>query len=140
MPLSMRYGLLCDHAAIGQNGKPIALHIFEYFLQAPEHLGMPLAPFSILARLECSIADGIEHTIVGRLVDEDGEVLAEWHMPPQPFVPQGPGLPLALTVSIQAGEFGLPRFGSYEIEFRSDNQEVGRIPFALRALTPPVST
>ncbi len=134
MAIEMRYGILCDYATMGANGKPIAIHIFDHFRVAAE-TDIVLPHFTLLARFECSLADGGSHVIDGEIVDEDFVRVAAWSFPDQTFVTQGPGLPLIRSVTLNVSGLRVGRVGAYEMIFRCRSTIVGRVHF--RVLTAP---
>lgn len=129
MSLSLRFALLCDYASNGAGGKPIAVHIFERFNVTEETLEHPLPRFSILARIECSIADGNSHALELVLVDEDGSTIAKMNFPPAQFHSQGAGQPLVAGYTMQIEGLRVKKFGTYEFRFRVGGVDIGMATF-----------
>lgn len=134
--IETRYFLCCDYATVGANGKPIALHIFDNFFVESRDGALSLPPFSVLARVECSIADGPAHDFTLALLDEDGTALAELPLPQQQFGAQGPGLPLAAQLFITLHGLPVPACGTYTLALRTGGRAVGETD--IRVLPLPV--
>ncbi len=94
----------------------------------------PLPPFHILAKLECSIADGSQHELLALIVGE----IARFPMPRHEFGAQGPGLPLASQLLIHVNGLVLTRIGAYQILLQANGTRIGSIDFRVTQVTPPV--
>lgn len=130
MALKLRFGILCDYATVGANGKAIAVHIFENLRLRASQTGMMLTPFYLVAQIECRIADGSRHAIDLQLIDEDGRELAVWPFPEVEYRSQGAGLPLVARYMMQIGNMPAPGPGTYEFAFREKGgAEAGRVSF-----------
>lgn len=136
--IELRYGMLCDYGTIGNNGKAIAVHIFDNFIRPAGGAARPLPPFHILAKLECSIADGSQHELLALIVDEDHRELARFPMLRHEFGAQGPGLPLASQLLIHVNGLVLSRIGAYQILLQANGTRIGCIDFRVTQVTPTV--
>ena len=138
MAVTLKYGILCDYAAIGARGKAIAMHIFEHFRRPSANQDDPLPAFAVLAKLECSIVDGDKHTFTIKVIDEDAREHATLELPPHPFAAQGPGMPMMGQMIINISGVRLP-FGAYEIVICEGSTKVGRIGFRVLPVHQPGS-
>lgn len=136
MGVHMRFGLLADYAAPGQGNKLVIIHTFDRFAAAPDRVGKPMGAGFLVARLECSIADGSAHRLVIRLLDDD-----EVQSPPEieieeiVFGSAGAGLPLVAQLVIPLGGIPVPAPGDYKFVVHVDGIVAGDIP--LRFVASP---
>jgi hypothetical protein len=134
--MELRYGHLCDYAGLGAAGKIIVVGIYDtLFSNDPtEVVGFPLS--YLVFKLECSIAEGHEHTISVRLKDDDEETLPdgegkpmEWGTGIHGFVLSGPGRPLIRIVLLPIHGLAIPGHGDYAFEVIVDEKKIGSVPF-----------
>jgi hypothetical protein len=139
MSVTMRFGHLTDYATTDAGGKLIIAGIFDIAYAASVDAEVVGIIFTLVARLECSIADGLEHDIRIQFVDGEEELVGV-EMPAGviTFSPTGPGRPFAANVVAKFA--GLPIRGAddYRFVLLVDGQAVGAVPLYVQ-LAPGVS-
>lgn len=136
MAVRLKYGLLCDYATTGALGKATAIHIFDHFVRKEGDEGKALPDFTVLMRLECSLADGVDHTLTAVIVNEDGHTIQSFPFPQHRFGVQGPGLPLTAQLLFNIRGLQLPGFGTYDMELREGEVRVGSVDFKVVPMLP----
>jgi hypothetical protein len=134
----MPFGHLADYATVDANRKLIIAGVFE-IAYAPS-IDAEVVPviFSLVARLECSIADGLEHDIRMRFMDgEEEQVGDEMALGIVTFTPTGPGRPYAANVMAKFGGLQVRGVDDYRFVILVDNRAVGTIPLYVQ-LAPEV--
>ena len=130
--IALSFGHLCDYATLDANGKLLIIGIWDVVFDQMKARPIPLPSGFIVARLECSIADGSEHLVELAMVDEDeGNILDPAPIGRVPFSPTVPGRPLQAQFMIQTAGLKVPELGDYAIEIRAGGQRVGLIPFSV---------
>jgi hypothetical protein len=87
-----------------------------------------LPPTYIVAQLEASIAEGTEHEITIRLVDEDEQAVADpIKLGKVVFTPRGKGRPLGARIIAQFMNLTLPRVGDYLFKIDVNGIVVGEL-------------
>ena len=134
----MPYGHLTDYATIETSGKLIMAGLFEIVYAPSADAEVVGALFSLVARLECSIADGLEHEIKIRFVDgEEEQVGDEITIGVHTFTPTGPGRPYAANVMARFAGLQIRGVDDYRFVIIVDNRPVGAIPLYVQ-LAPEV--
>jgi hypothetical protein len=135
--MELKFALLADHASETKEGK---LNIMGTF----NAVGANEVPVThprcyLVARLECSLAHGTDHTFRVSLHDGNGEI-AGMDMPDQPlrFVPSGPGRTLVSNIIIDMVNLRLSEFDDFEFHLRVDGVVVATVPLSLVQIQPNV--
>ena len=141
--MELRYGHLCDYAALGAAGKLTLVGLFDqlFSTKTDEPIGIPMS--YLVFKLECSIAEGSHHAIRVRLKDADEETLMEsngtpmeWDLGTQPFKLSGPGRPLSRINLVGLQGLSVPGHGDYFFEVIVDGQPLAHVPFFVTAPPP----
>ncbi len=129
MSVRMPFGHLTDYATLDASAKLIIAGLFEIvYAQSVDAEVIPVI-FTLVARLECSIADGLEHEIRIRFVDgEEEQVGDEMPVGTVTFNPTGPGRPFAANVMARFGGLQVRGVDDYRFVILADGQQVGSIP------------
>jgi hypothetical protein len=129
MAVRMPYGHLSDYATVDTSGKLIIAGLFE-IIYAPEPDAEVVGIlFSLVARLECSIADGLQHDIKIRFVDGEEELVGdELPVGTITFTPTGPGRPYAANVMARVAGLKIRGVDDYRFVILVDDRPVGSIP------------
>lgn len=135
--MNLRFGHVCDYATIGNNGKLIIVGVFDTVIaRLRDDEGNVRLPLCYLVfRLECSIAEGAQHQVMIRIVDEDGNEVAPMAGVGTRFRPHAPGRPLSANGIINL-QIGVPREGDYMFEIHVDGAVIGEIPFYVVPVPP----
>ncbi len=137
MAIEMRFGLLADYAAPGNRGKLTIVHVFNRFSPRPDSIGSPIGGGVLVAYLECSLADGTDHTLTIRILTADEDPLdAQIQIEGLQLASTGPGLPLSAQILLPIGQLPMPDYGDYAFDIVVDGTSVGRIPFYVQAPLP----
>jgi hypothetical protein len=125
----MPFGHLADYATMDAGGKLIVAGIFDIIYAQTVDAEIVGAIFTLVARLECSIADGLEHEIKIRIVDgEEEQVGSELPLGRVSFTPTGPGRPFAANVMGRFGGLQIRGVDDYRFVIVVDGREVGTVP------------
>jgi hypothetical protein len=126
--MDFRFGHLCDYAGVGNAGKLILVGLFDSVFTAT--LDGPVAiPRSFLVfRLECGVAEGAQHAVAIRLIDEDGEEMMSLPSAEARFFISAPGRPLTANVIAEL-DIAVPHIGDYTFEIVVDGRRLGEVPF-----------
>jgi len=139
MSVTMPFGHLTDYATVDASGKLIIAGLFEIVFASSVDAEVVGVIFTLVARLECSIADGLEHDIRIRFVDgEEEQVGDEMPVGAITFSPTGPGRPFAANVMARFGGLQVRGADDYRFVILVDGQPVGAIPLYVQ-LAPGVS-
>lgn len=135
--MDLRYAHLCDFFTQGQNGKLIFVGVFDIVYRRSTEGSVPLPPCWLLAAIDADFAEGSDHFVELRVVNEDGqEVMARTTLVSQ-FQSLGPGRPIRAVVGIHFPNFALPDVGDFHFEYFVDGQLVGEMPlYAVEQLLP----
>lgn len=129
MSVAMRFGHLTDYATQESSGKLILAGLFEIVHAPTVEVELIPVAFTLVARLECSIADGLEHDIRIRFVDgEEEQVGDEVAIGSLSFSPTGPGRPYAAHVMARFGGLQVRGVDDYRFVILVDGGPIGEIP------------
>lgn len=134
--MRLLYAHTCEYAGIMEGGKFILAGIFDRLnARRPENgmLGIALPPLVVAAALECSRFEEGDRVIRLRLMNEDGQPLAQYHLPItiQAF---DPSTPPYSQVRFHLSTLQVPDFGDYAWEISEGEVVVGTLPFYVREL------
>lgn len=129
MAVRMPYGHLSDYATVDSARKLIVAGIFDIIYAPTADAEAAGVLFSLVARLECSIADGLEHDIKIRFVDGEEELVGdEIAVGTINFTPTGPGRPYAANVMARFAGLKIRGVDDYRFVIVVDDRPVGSIP------------
>jgi uncharacterized protein DUF6941 len=138
MSVTMPFGHLTDYATSDASGKLIIVGIFEIVFAPSVDVELIGVIFSLVARLECSIVDGLEHDIRIRFVDgEEEQVGEEIPVGVITFSPTGPGRPFAANVMAKFAGLQVRGADDYRFVILVDGRPVGAVPLYVQ-LAPGV--
>lgn len=134
----MRFGHLTDYATQDMSSKLILAGLFEIvYAQTIDAEIVPVG-FTLVAKLACSIADGLEHEIGIRFLDgEEEQVGDEMTIGRLTFVPTGPGRPFSAQVLARFQGLQVRGVDDYRFVIMVDGRPVGDIPLYVQ-LAPGV--
>lgn len=135
----MPFGHLADYATVDTSGKLIIAGIFEIVYAPSVDAPVVGVLFTLVARLECSISDGLEHSIKLRFVDgEEDQVSPELPVGTITFSPTGPGRPYAANVMAKFAGLPIRGVDDYRFVILVDDTPIGAIPLYVQ-LAPGAS-
>lgn len=139
MAVVMPFGHLTDYATVDASGKLIIAGLFEIVYAPSVEAEVVPVIFTLVARLECSIADGLQHDIRIRFLDGEEEQVGE-EMPVGiiAFSPTGPGRPYAAHVMAKFGGLQIRGVDDYRFVILVDGEPAGAIPLYVQ-LAPVVN-
>ncbi len=132
----LRFAVLADYAALGQNAKPLVVGIWDNITNFRNANPVPMPRCFLFAALNASVADGTEHTVEIRLVDGDGTRLIDPILFPLRFGILGPGRGLAANINLELVNLALPGEGDYEFQFWLGPQQLGEVAFSVLPAPP----
>ena len=125
----MPFGHLTDYAAVEVSNKLILAGLFEIVYAESADAQVVGVLFTLVAKLECSLADGLQHDIRIRFVDGEEELVGEEiAIGTLVFQPTGPGRPFAGNVLARFAGLQIRGVDDYRFVIYADGQEVGSIP------------
>ena len=138
MAVVMRFGHLTDYATQDTSMKLILAGLFDIVYAATPDAEIIPVGFTLVARLDCSIADGLDHEVKIRFLDgEEEQVGDEMDVGTLTFSPMGPGRPLAAHVFARFGGLQVRRVDDYRFVIVVDGSPVGEIPIFVQLAAQP---
>lgn len=135
--MELRFAHLADYVAVDSSGKLTIVGVFDIIWQSLDKRPIPFPPFHLVAAFEASIAEGADHQIEVRIVDDDENPVAGELRGAIQFRSRGVGHPAVghLRVEFAPGVVAVPDFGDYYFRFRIGGVDVGSL--RVSALAPP---
>ena len=126
-----------DYAGVDGGGKLTIVGVFDIVWAAGGHAPIPFPPFYLVAAFEASIAEGADHKIEIRLVDDDEVAHSNIITSEMQFRAHGVGHQARahLLIGFGPGVVTVPEFGDYYFRFKVSGADVGEV--RVTALAPP---
>ena len=134
--MELTLALLADYANISREGKLNIMGIFEQIFA----LNFPAvhAQLQLVMRLESTPFEAGTHTLRVAFIDADAREL--FAIPGSLAIPDSQaGENITTNQIFVLNGLSLPRPGAYEFVISIDEQELGRAPLRVMAVTPPTS-
>lgn len=126
-----------DYAGVDGSGKLTIVGAFDIVWDAAGQRPIPFPPFYLVAAFEASIAEGADHEIEIRLVDDDEVAHSNMIKGGLQFRAHGVGHQARahLLIGFGPGVVTVPELGDYYFRFKVGGAEVGGV--RVSALAPP---
>jgi hypothetical protein len=135
--MELRFAHIADFASADSSGKLTIVGAFDIVWDGAGARPIPFPPFYLAAAIEASIAEGADHEIEIRLVDDDEVAHANVINSKIQLRSQGVGHAARgnLLIGFGPGVIQVPELGDYYFQFRVDGKQLGSI--RVSALAPP---
>ena len=127
--MELRYAHIADFASVDASGKLTLVGVFDFVWDALGVRPIPFPPFYLVAAFEGSVAEGAEHEIEIRLVDDDEQPMSAVIKGQLQLRSQGVGH-LArghVMIGFGPGVIAVPELGDYYFQFKVDGVKLGQI-------------
>lgn len=134
--MELRFAHLADYAAADASGKLTIVGVFDIVWDGLGKRPIPFPPFYLVAQLEASIAEGAEHTVEIRLVDDDERSVGGALSGTVHFRASGVGHPARghLLLGFGPGFISAPELGDYHFRFFVDGHDIGALRVSVLAM------
>lgn len=127
--MELRFAHIADFASVDASGKLTIVGAFDIVWDNTGTRPISFPPFYLVAAFEASVAEGAEHDIEIRLVDDDEVAHAGVINGKLQMRSQGVGNPARgnLMIGFGPGIVRVPELGDYYFQFRVDGTMLGAI-------------
>ena len=127
--MELRFAHIADFATVDASGKLTIVGAFDVVWDALGVRPIPFPPFYLVAAFEGSVAEGSEHEIEIRLVDDDENPRAGVIKGKLQLRSQGVGHPARgyLMIGFGPSVISVPDLGDYYFQFRVNGTKLGDV-------------